>query len=61
MTKHLLTLILPLLFSSTMAEGLTTKTEKVKVDGWLGQKINQCIQHRIIGEDVDKLTAPFFQ
>lgn len=61
MKKRVLIFILPLLFSTSMAQNLTTKTEKIKIEGWLGQKIDQCIQHRILDEDVDKLTAPFFQ
>ena len=60
MMKRLLIFVTPFLLSTALAHGQAVKAEKIRVGGWLGQKIGQCIQYRVMDEDVVQLTAPFF-
>ncbi len=60
MMKRMLILITPFLVSTALAQGQAVKAEKIRIDGWLGQKIGQCIRYQTMGEDVDQLTAPFY-
>ena len=35
------------------------QVEQIKITGYLGQRMDECIEHRVKGQDVDHLVEPF--
>ena len=55
--KKLYTLLVAVLLLPYLASGQSV--EKVNLYGYLGKRIDDCIEHRVMGQDVDYLVEPF--
>lgn len=49
--------VLPLSVSAQVT--MPPAVKQIKIDGYVGQRINQCILHRVKDQDVDHLVEPF--
>jgi DUF1680 family protein len=43
------------------AQKLSGSIKKIIINGYIGQKINDCIEHRVKTQDVDEIVNPFFK
>ena len=48
-----------LLYPAQAQTAMPKAVKQIHIDGYTGQRINDCITHRVKAQDVDHLTEPF--
>lgn len=54
-------ILLSLIFSSVVSTNAFSQVKELKISGYLGNRIDECIEHRVKAQDVEHLIEPFRQ